>query len=305
MILIVEKIAHSRAFHITTMIVIISCAILLCVQTYPIGQRYLQIFLFLDWVYTLYFLVELIIRFIACGSVTKFYKIYEYHQVPKKNKKETKFIEEGIWNWLDTIIVLTSIISVFIVELFEHPETLAVVRLFRTFRILRILEVHGEMKKVEMKIIGIVPTIFSFGALLAALIIIYAVIGVSMFQQHKYENADFSNLHTATLTLFQCMTLDSWTEIMHQSTNQNYQYPTWFIRGYFVSFILLTAIISFNVFVAILTSRVQEKIEEENKKEEEVLEKYIIETQRLLRQEIQSLKAEVKKLREELQKDNQ
>ncbi|MCS7076648.1 MAG: ion transporter [Bacteroidia bacterium] len=299
----VQNIVNSRAFETTNSIAITLCSILLGLETYMPSEKPLPLFLLLDWIFTAYFLIEIILRLVACGSVIKFYKIYTWKILD--NKRQFQFLEEGIWNWLDSIIVIASGISLF-AHLFEHPEVLAVMRLFRVFRILRLLEVSKEMKQVEMKIISIIPTIFSFGMLLLVLLYIYAIVGVFMFQHHTYQNADFSNLQNAALTLFQCMTLEGWTDIMHQSASQNHNYSAWFVKGYFISFIILTVIVSFNVFVAVLTSQVQEKISQENKQEEEELQKYITDTskqlQEKLKEELIFLRQEIEQLRTEIQK---
>jgi voltage-gated sodium channel len=157
------------------------------------------------------------------------------------------------------------------------------------------------MKEVEMKIISIIPTIFSFALLLGVLIYIYAIVGVFLFQHQTYENADFSNIQNASLTLFQCMTLEGWTDIMYQTAGKSHHYSPWFIKSYFISFIVLTVIVSFNVFVTVLTSQVQEKISAENKKEEIELEKHILDIHKLLHEELKELKAEIEKLRAEMQ----
>jgi voltage-gated sodium channel len=146
-------------------------------------------------------------------------------------------------------------------------------RLFRVFRILRLLEVSQELKEVEMKIISIIPTVFSFALLLGVLMYIYAIIGVFLFGHQKFNNADFSNLENSFLTLFQCMTLEGWVDILYQASS-SYNH-SWLIKGYFISFIILTVIVSFNVFVAVLTSQVQEKISASQQKEEELMMKIL------------------------------
>lgn len=297
----VKKFIESRFFQITTTVAIILCSILLGIETYIPSDKPLPVFLFLDWVFAIYFFFEIVLRYIACNSFVKFYKFYEWRASNTTSKKEIHFIEEGLWNCFDTIIVLVSSVSLF-AHVFEHPELLAVLRLFRVFRILRLLEVNKEMKQVEMKIISIIPTIFSFALLLGVLIYIYAIVGVFLFQHQSYENADFSNIQNASLTLFQCMTLEGWTDIMYQAAGKSQYYAPWFIKSYFISFIILTVIVSFNVFVAVLTSQVQEKISEENKKEEIELESSILDTRKVLQEELISLRAEIEKLREEIQK---
>lgn len=296
----IKKIVQAKFFQVTTTVAIVLCSILLGLETYFPIDKPLPLFLFLDWVFAIYFLFEIIMRYIACNSFSDFYRFYEWKEEEDTQKKEFHFVEEGLWNCFDSIIVIASSISLF-AHLFEHPELPAVLRLFRVFRILRLLEVSKEMKQVEMKIISIIPTIFSFALLLGALIYIYAIVGVFLFQHQTYENADFSNIQNASLTLFQCMTLEGWSDIMYQAASKSHHYSSWFIKSYFISFIILTVIVSFNVFVAVLTSQVQEKISEENKKEEIKIENYILDNSKTLQDELKSLKEEIEKLRTEIQ----
>lgn len=278
---------QNKELNIITSFMIVFCSIVLGIETYFTEK--LLIFIILDYIFAFYFLIEIIIRFFSYHPKIQFFKLY-YTSLNANNQKNIHFIEEGFWNWFDLIIVIISSISLF-ESFFEHPEFLMVSRLFRVFRIMRLLEVSKELKEVETKIISIIPTVFSFGLLLGVLIYIYAIIGVFLFAHQKFNHADFSNLENSILTLFQCMTLEGWVDIMHQASD-HYQ-GSWFIRGYFISFIIITVIVSFNVFVAVLTSQVQEKISETQQKEEEHLMK-------LLYSKLDEQNAELKKLIQEL-----
>lgn len=186
-------------------------------------------------------------------------------------------------------------------HLFEHPEFLVVSRLFRVLRVLRLLEVSAELKAVERKIVSIVPTIFSFALLLGILLYIYSIIGIYLFSHHQYQNADFTTLGHAFITLFQLMTLDGWSDMMY-SASASYN-DSWLIKSYFVSFVILTAIVSFNVFVAVLTSQVHEKVVEDqkmNKKQIAQLEDEVLETGEEVQAGFKEVLHELKKLRDEV-----
>lgn len=286
---------------------IIGCSVLLGLETYFPKDQPIPFLTFLDWVFALFFLFEILLRMMAANSLKTFFRLIEFSKT-SEGKKTWNFCEEGLWNVFDTVVVIVSSVSLF-AHWFEHPELLAIARLFRVFRILRLLEVSKEMKQVEMKIISIIPTVFSFGLLLGALIYIYAIVGVFLFEHHTYEKANFSDLQHACLTLFQCMTLEGWVDIMYQADAQTN--GSWFIKGYFISFIILTVIVSFNVFVAVLTSQVQEKISEENQKEDlflaQRISEQVIATQQVLQEQIKMLHQQVTELQKslEVRKSNQ
>ncbi len=100
------------------------------------------------------------------------------------------------------------------------------------------------------------------------------------------------------------MTLEGWVEMMYQAS-EHYE-DSWWIKGYFISFVILTVIVSFNVFVAVLTSQVQEKINAKQALEEKELFREISDTLKEMRgkmlTEIEELRTEIQKLREEVNK---
>jgi voltage-gated sodium channel len=282
----------SHSFHTIVSIAIILCSVTLGVETfYPEHQ---SVFDLLDVLFTVFFTFEIIVRLIAERNPINFFKLFSF-----KNKRVI-VDEDGFWNWFDFTIVVVSIISL-LGHLFEHPEFLVVSRLFRVLRVLRLLEVSAELKAVERKIVSIVPTIFSFALLLGILLYIYSIIGIYLFSHHQYQNADFTTLGHAFITLFQLMTLDGWSEMMY-SASASYN-DSWLIKSYFVSFVILTAIVSFNVFVAVLTSQVHEKVVEDQKTSNRKitqLEGEVMETEHEVHDGFKEVMIELKALRAEV-----
>ncbi|MCS6795603.1 MAG: ion transporter [Raineya sp.] len=302
---LVQRIVRNRTFIRTTSLMIIACSILLGVEA-SFTQE-IPFFVVLDTAFTIYFTIEIILRILAEDKVWEFFKLFTLKkQISAKTRRKRVqiiFHEHAFWNIFDFVITAFSIFSL-VVHIFEHPEFLVVGRLFRVLRILRLLEISNELKEVERKIVSIIPTVFSFALLLGVLLYIYSIIGIYLFSHHKYENADFSSLGAAFLSLFQVMTLEGWVEMMYQASS-HYE-NSWWIKGYFISFVILTVIISFNVFVAVLTSQVQEKINAKQILEEKELFKEMNEVLKEMRgkmlAEIEELRTEIQKLREEVKK---
>ena len=287
-----KKITTSRQFQLMVSLVIILCSIILGVET--AYTQYAAVYALFDFVFTFFFLVEILLRILSYRPTFEFFRLIRI------NGKKVQVEAEGFWNWFDFIIVIVSITSLF-QHLFPHPEFLLISRLFRVFRVLRLLEISEELKSVQKKILSIVPTIFSFALLLGILLYIYAIIGIYLFGHHQYKTADFSSLGRALTTLFQLMTLDDWGEMM-QSASANHN-DSWLIRGYFISFVILTAIVSFNVFVAVLTSQVHEKYVNEqkvNKSKLSDLQGNIQETEQEVQEGFNKVMQELAVLREEI-----
>lgn len=281
----VKSLVDGAPFHRFTSIVIILCSITLGVETFYPEHQY--IFDVLDILFTAFFTWEILMRIIAENNPLNFF-VLVYYRRSENGTRKFVISEVGFWNWFDFLIVVFSMLSLF-GHLFEHPEFLVVSRLFRVLRVMRLLEVSEDLKAVERKIVSIIPTIFSFALLLGILLYIYSIIGIYLFSHHSFQHADFSTLSHSFLTLFQLMTLDSWSDMMLEASATEAGWKSWAIKGYFVSFVILTAIISFNVFVAVLTSQVQEKIIEEQEKEEEEIQEVLKEV-RELRKEIAELR---------------
>lgn len=295
----IVALVESKGFIRFTSIVIILCSVVLGVETAL--PAHLELFRIIDAGFTIFFVFEIMLRMIAEPNPIRFFKLFSFKK--KSERREIVVEERGFWNWFDFIITAFSVFSL-VVHVFEHPEFLVVGRLFRVLRILRLLEVSSELKEVERKIVSIIPTIFSFALLLGVLIYIYSIVGIYLFSHHRYENADFSSLGGAFLTLFTMMTLEGWVEMMYQASSNFEGNWYWIVKGYFVSFIILTVIISFNVFVAVLTSQVQEKINIQKSKEEKDLffgiEKDIKESRTELSNQLKNLLAEIESLKEEI-----
>lgn len=293
----IATLVESKSFTRLTSIVIILCSIVLGIETAL--PAHLALFQVIDAGFTVFFGIEIILRMIAEPNPMRFFKLFSF----KKNngQKQIIFEEKSFWNWFDFTITAFSIFSL-VVHIFEHPEFLVVGRLFRVLRILRLLEVSSELKEVERKIVSIIPTVFSFALLLGVLIYIYSIMGIYLFSHHKYENADFSSLGGAFLSLFTLMTLEGWVDMMYQASSNFQGNWYWVVKGYFISFVILTVIISFNVFVAVLTSQVQEKINAKKSLEEKALflgiEKDIKESRTKLNSQIKTLITEIETLKE-------
>lgn len=299
----IKQLVNSQAFIRLTSIMIILCSLVLGVEASFTGEY--PVFQILDIFFTAFFVVEIVLRILAEPHPLRFFWIFSLERLSASPSSampwRLRVREEGFWNWFDFLITAFSVFSL-VVHIFEHPEFLVVGRLFRVLRILRLLEVSDELKEVERKIVSIIPTVFSFALLLGVLLYIYAIVGIYLFSHHRYENADFSSLGSSFMSLFQVMTLEGWVDMMYQAS-EHYQ-DSWWIRLYFISFVILTVIISFNVFVAVLTSQVQEKINQRARDQERQLfqetSTTIKDMHQELLQEVLQLRREIRYLKEEL-----
>ena len=122
---------------------------------------------------------------------------------------------------------------------------------------------------------------------------IYAVVGSFIFADMK--SGLFDNFLTAMLTLFRILTFEDWTDVMYEAM-EIYQW-SWI---YFISFIVITAFVFFNLFIAVIIGEMQEMRDSEKKSSDEYIQK-IREKEKLEQEKEESLSLKFL----ELQRENQ
>lgn len=175
------------------------------------------------------------------------------------------FLKDG-WNIFDTVIVLMSLFSSM-----SFLSSLRIFRIFRVFRSLKALKsfrgfrMISSLKKLQVIIMAIVkslPSIAWTGGLLLLVYYIFALMGVSFFGAAFPEW--FGDLGKTMYTLFQVMTLESWSMGIARPVMEAYP-AAWM---YFVPFVLVSSFIVMNVVVGIVVNAISEVTA--NDKQEEI-----------------------------------
>lgn len=175
------------------------------------------------------------------------------------------FLKDG-WNIFDTIIVLMSLFSSM-----AFLSSLRIFRIFRVFRSLKALKsfrgfrMISSLKKLQVIIMAIVkslPSIAWTGGLLLLVYYIFALMGVSFFGTAFPEW--FGDLGKTMYTLFQVMTLESWSMGIARPVMEVYP-AAWL---YFVPFVLISSFIVMNVVVGIVVNAISDVTA--NDKQEEI-----------------------------------
>ena len=213
------KIKESRIFQFIVISIIILNAITIGVNTYDLSDLTKKLINYLDYSITVFFVIEIIIRFIG-----------------EPNKKD--FFKSG-WNIFDSTIVLISLIPI------PNNSSFLLLRLLRVFRVLRIISVIPELKKIIEALLNSVKRVFYVSLLLFIILYIYATIGSILFSQDIPER--WSDLGVSMITLFQVLTLSSWEQVMLPL-----QDIYWWAWIYFFSFIIICGITMLNLLIAVL-----------------------------------------------------
>ena len=159
-----------------------------------------------------------------------------------------QYFRDG-WNWFDMLVVGVAIMPT--------TDGLSALRTLRIMRALRLLSMIPSMRSVVSGLVHALPGMFSAMILLALIHYVFAVIGVHMFGGTVYGGyADgydyFRDLGRATYTLFQIMTLESWSHGIVRPIMDVHPGPATTI--YFVTYVILSAFAALNLFIGIIVN---------------------------------------------------
>jgi voltage-gated sodium channel len=144
------------------------------------------------------------------------------------------------WNVFDFLIVGVS--------LAPASEGLSVMRALRILRALRLISMVPSMRLVVQALLGAVPAMSSVIALLSLIFYVCAVMATKLFSD-KFDEF-FGTLGRSTYTLFQIMTLESWSAGVVRPVMEVYPWAWLF----FVPFILIATFAVLNLFIAIVVN---------------------------------------------------
>ncbi|MEL0238765.1 MAG: ion transporter [Gammaproteobacteria bacterium] len=213
------EIKQSKQFQLFVSIVIIYSSLVIGFNTYQ-KESYLNLFFqYSDYLITIVFLIEILIRYTA-----------------EKSAKD--FFSDG-WNVFDSIIVAASLIPSGV------SESVLVLRLLRLLRLLRIISFVPELRMVVENLIKALKKSIYILILIFLITYIYGVTGTQFFS--SIEGAKFNTLGQSLITLTQVATVSGWEDVMAPVL---VVYPLSWI--YFISYIFIIAIVILNLFIAIL-----------------------------------------------------
>jgi len=210
---------ESPLFQYLVISIIIFNAFTIGINTYELGEFTRSVISILDYSITVFFVIELLIRFIG-------------------EPKKINFLKSG-WNLFDTFIVLISLIPI------SNSSSFLLLRLLRVFRVLRIISIIPELKLIIEALLGSIKRVFYVSLLLFIILYIYATIGSILFSSDIPQR--WNDVGVSMITLFQVLTLSSWEQVMLPL-----QEVYWWAWIYFFSFIIICGITMLNLLIAIL-----------------------------------------------------
>ncbi|MGB3465201.1 MAG: ion transporter, partial [Cyclobacteriaceae bacterium] len=159
---------------------------------------------------------------------------------------------------------------------------------------LRLLKNIPKLKLIIESLLHAVPSIGWIFMLLIIVFYIFAVIGTNIF------GADypiyFGSLGKSFYTLFQIMTLESWSSAIARPITDGQPFAVL----YFVLFILIATYTTLNIFIAIVVNTMNELHHQDLKEEEEHIKEYITTENKALHAKLDKLMKEYHELKDQL-----
>ncbi|MEQ8291861.1 MAG: ion transporter [Roseovarius sp.] len=159
-----------------------------------------------------------------------------------------RFFRDG-WNIFDFVIVAISLVPA--------AQGLSVLRALRILRLLRVLSVTPSLRRVVEGLMSALPGMASVFLLMGIIFYIGSVMATKLFGENFPEW--FGTLGRSAYSLFQIMTLESWSMGIVRPVMEVYP-QAW---AFFVPFILVTTFAVVNLVVGLIVNSMQDAHSEE------------------------------------------
>jgi len=241
--------------HAIVVLIILNAALLGLETSQDVMHAYGAELVLLDHFILGIFILELVLLIIARG--TDFFK--------------------DPWSVFDFIVIAIALVPA--------TESLSVLRALRVLRVLRLINKVESMRKVVGGLLSCLPSLASVVSLILIIFYVSAVIATNLFGQEFPEL--FGGMGNTAFTLFQVMTLESWSDGIARPVMEKFPYA-WI---FFIFFILIATFVIVNLFIAVivdsLTSGSSSEDTQAARDQSDVLQSEM----QAMRQELRELKA--------------
>jgi voltage-gated sodium channel len=189
-----------------------------------------------------------------------------------------------------------SVFDFLVVSIALVPATgqLAVLRALRVLRVLRLMTMVPSMRRVVGALLAAIPGLGSIVLVLAIIYYVFAVIATNLFAASHPEW--FGHLGRSLYTLFQIMTLESWSMGISRPVMEHFPYA-W---AFFIPFILVATFTMLNLFIAIIVNAMQSFTDDERKAAGDAADAARQHIEAELHAEFRAMRDEMRALRSEL-----
>lgn len=220
-----ERLERPRVQFLVMALILINAVILGLETSATMMQHWGGLLRTLDQIILGMFVIEIALRFVAHGW---------------------RLLKDP-WGLFDTLVIAIALVPA--------SGPLAVLRALRVLRVLRLVSIVPSMKIVVQSLLSALPGMGSIVALLSLVFYVAAVIATQLFGQAFPDW--FGTLGASLYTLFQIMTLESWSMGIVRPVMEVYPFA-WL---YFVPFILIATFMMLNLFIAVIVDAIQNQRE--------------------------------------------
>jgi len=153
------------------------------------------------------------------------------------------FFKDG-WSLFDFFIVAISLVP--------SSAGFEILRILRVLRLFRLVTVVPQMRKIVLALVSVIPGMASIAGLLTLLFYIFAIMATQLYAESFPQW--FGSLSESFYTLFQIMTLESWSMGIVRPIMEVHPYAWVF----FVPFIFIVTFIMINLIIAIVVDAMNE-----------------------------------------------
>ncbi len=186
------------------------------------------------------------------------------------------------WSLFDFFVVVISLVPA--------NDGLSILRALRVLRLFRLLTVVPQMRVIIAALVKVIPGIGSISMVVLLFFYVFSIMATNLFAEAFPQW--FGDLGKSMYTLFQVMTLESWSMGISRPVMEVFPYAWVF----FILFILLVTFIMINLFIGIIVDAIF-TIKEDDKNALEEKEEVTLQT---LQSEIGELKALLQKVQNKL-----
>ena len=181
--------------------------------------------------------------------------------------------------------------SVVAIALVPATGPLAVLRALRVLRVLRMLTIVPSMRRVVGALLSAIPGLSSIALVLLLVFYVFGVIATHLFGVLFPDW--FGHLGRSLYTLFQVMTLESWSMGIARPVMEQVPWA-W---AFFIVFILFATFTMLNLFIAIIVNAMQTFQESEHQRTLESVAQVEKSAEQALHQEVKNLREELREIK--------
>lgn len=221
------RLHKNKLFEWTTIAIILLSSLNIGAKSYDLPDVAVHVVRVLDWLVTLYFVLEILLRIFAVGGLRRFFR-------------------GGGWNIFDFLIVAASVIPV------DESDYALLARLLRLFRVMRLIYFVPQLRVLVDALMKAIPRIAYVALMMFIIFYLYGAVGNLLFA--AINDVLWGNVGVAMLTLFRIATFEDWTDVMYETMEV---YPLSWI--YYLSFIFLSAFVFLNMMIGVIIDALNEE----------------------------------------------